>query len=209
MKKILILLFAAFALFSPAVVLAHKDKDDNSSKFQLKIESHDQDDDEDDNGNLEVGGSGFEIRGEISSISGNSFTILGQTIVVDPSQISEFKQKGILKVGSMAKVEGKIVNGTKYAKEIKVIGTGQGRFKFEIEGVTFPAGSSPSPSPSPIPSPSPTSNIDASPSPSPSPSSEPTATPSANVAVKIKASGPVDQVIEFLNQILSFLENII
>ena len=206
MRKILLLLLVTFALFSPAVVFAHKDKDEDSSKFQVNIEAED-DENDDDDVNLEVGGSSFEIRGEIDSISGNSFTILGQTIVVDPSQISEFKQKGILKVGSMAKVEGKIINGTKYAKEIKVIGTGQGRFKFEIKGIALPAGSSPSPSPSP--SPSTTSDIDASPSPSPSPSSEPTATPSANVAVKIKASGPVDQVIEFLNQIISFLGNLI
>src|SRR3990167_6794764 len=179
MRKILILFFISIVFFSPAVVFAHKDKGESKSNFQVKIESED---DEDENANFELGGASFEIRGEISSISGNSFTILDQTIVVDPSQVSEFKQKGILKVGNMAKVEGKIINGTKYAKEIKVIGTGQGQFKFEI---------------------------DASPSASPSPSPEPTATPSANVAVKIKASGPVDQVIEFLNQILSFLENLI
>ncbi len=206
MRKILILLFTAFALFSPAVVFAHKDKDQRSSKFEVKIENED---DEDDNVNFEIGQSSFEIKGEIRSISGNSFTILGQTIVVDPSQVSEFKQKGILKVGNMAKVKGKIINGTKYAKEIKVIGQGQGRFKFEIKGIVLPAHSSPSLSPSPSPSPSPTSDISESPSPSPSPSPEPSATPSANVAVKIKAIGSIDQVIEFLNQILSFLGNLI
>ena len=204
MRKILILALTAFVLFSPAVVFAHKDKHEGSSKFEVKIESED---DEEDEFNLGIGGQSFQIRGEISLISGNSFTILDQTIVVDPSAVSEFKQKGILKVGNTVKVEGKIVNGTKYAEEIMVIGTGQGRFKFEIKGFTLPAQSSPSPSPSPNPSPSPISDISESPSPSPSPS--PSATPSANVSVKIKASGPVDQVIEFISQILSFLENLI
>lgn len=207
MKKFLILFIAALFVLSPAVVFAHKDNGHGSSKFEVKIEA--EDDEDDDDLNLEADGASFEIKGEISAISGNSFTILDQTIVIDPSQVSEFEQKGILAVGNMAKVEGKIINGTKYAKEIKIIGTGQGRFKFEIEGITLPAGGSPNPSPSPSPSPSPTSDLDASPSPLPSPSVEPSATPSANVAVKIKASGPIDQVIEFLNQILSFLENLI
>jgi len=202
MRKTLILLLAALALFSPTAIFAHKDKHAGSSKFEVKIESED---DEEDEFNLGIGGQSFQIRGEISLISGNSFTILDQTIVVDPSAVSEFKQKGILKVGNTAKVEGKIINGTKYAKEIKIIGQGQGRFKFEIKSIALPAQSSPSPSPSP--SSSPTSDISESPSPSPSPS--PSATPSANVSVKIKASGPVDQVIEFISQILSFLETLI
>ena len=202
MRKTLILLLAALALFSPTAIFAHKDKHAGSSKFEVKIESED---DEEDEFNLGIGGQRFQIRGEISLISGNSFTILDQTIVVDPSAVSEFKQKGILKVGNTAKVEGKIINGTKYAKEIKIIGQGQGRFKFEIKSIALPAQSSPSPSPSP--SSSPTSDISESPSPSPSPS--PSATPSANVSVKIKASGPVDQVIEFISQILSFLETLI
>ena len=204
MRKTLILLLAALALFSPTAIFAHKDKHAGSSKFEVKIESED---DEEDEFNLGIGGQSFQIRGEISLISGNSFTILDQTIVVDPSAVSEFKQKGILKVGNTAKVEGKIINGTKYAKEIKIIGQGQGRFKFEIKSIALSAQSSPSPSPSPNPSPSPTSDISESPSPSPSPS--PSATPSANVSVKIKASGPVDQVIEFISQILSFLETLI
>jgi len=99
MRKTLILLLAALALFSPTAIFAHKDKHAGSSKFEVKIESED---DGDDDANFEVGQSSFEIRGEIGSILGNSFTISDQTIVVDPSQVSEFKQKGILVVGNMA-----------------------------------------------------------------------------------------------------------
>lgn len=73
----------------------------------------------------------FDIQGEITAVAGNNFVVSGQTIFIDPSQVKEFEQKGILAVGRRVKVEGIIKNNIKFAQEINVIGTGQGRFKFE------------------------------------------------------------------------------
>lgn len=207
MKKFLPLFTLIFLLLLPTLTFAHENKNENGnnrSRFELKVENE-QDDDEN-HVRLEIGTQEFEIRGEITEISSNTFVILGQTITIDPSQVSEFKQKGILKVGNIAKVEGVVVGSTKFADEIKVIGTGQGRFKFEIEGLTLPSSSSsPTPSVSPSPSASPEATSSASPSPSPSPE----ATAAANVSVKIKAQGPIDEVIAFLEQVLSILKNLV
>ena len=207
MRKILPLFALIFLLLTPTLIFASNDKNgngNNRSRFELKVENE-QDDDEN-HARFEIGTQEFKISGEISSISANTFVILGQTITIDPSQISQFEQKGILKVGNVAKVEGVIVGSTKFAKEIKVIGTGQGRFKFEIEGLSLPSSNpSPTPSVSPQPSASPEATSSASPPPSPSPE----ATQSADVSVKIKAQGPIDQVVAFLEQVLSILKNLV
>lgn len=75
----------------------------------------------------------FEIMGEISAIAGNNFVVSNHTIFIDPSQVKEFEQKGILEVGKRVKVEGIVKNGVNFAEEINVIGTGQGKFKFEVK----------------------------------------------------------------------------
>lgn len=206
MKKFLPLFALIFLLLLPTLTFAHENKNgngNNRSRFELKVENEQ---DDENHTRFEIGTQEFKISGEISSISANTFVILGQTITIDPSQVSQFKQKGILKVGNVAKVEGVIVGSTKFAKEIKVIGTGQGRFKFEIEGLSLPSSNpSPTPSVSPQPSASPEATSSASPPPSPSPE----ATQSADVSVKIKAQGPIDQVVAFLEQVLSILKNLV
>ncbi len=206
MKKFLPLFALIFLLLLPTLTFAHENKNgngNNRSRFELKVENEQ---DDENHTRFEIGTQEFKISGEISSISANTFVILGQTITIDPSQISQFEQKGILKVGNVAKVEGVIVGSTKFAKEIKVIGTGQGRFKFEIEGLSLPSSNpSPTPSVSPQPSASPEATSSASPPPSPSPE----ATQSADVSVKIKAQGPIDQVVAFLEQVLSILKNLV
>lgn len=170
----------------------------NNSRFELKIEN----DDDENEVEEEAAGGRFEIKGEITAISQNSFVVLGQSINIDPSKVSKFEQKGILMVGNIAKVEGIVINGTKFAQEINVIGTGQGKFKFEISGV-LPAVTTPTPTPTATPS----TTIGPSPTPTATPTATPT--PSANVKVKIKAVGPLDQVISFIQQILSFLTNLV
>jgi len=146
---------------------------------------------------LEVNGQEFEVRGEISAVSGNTFVVLGQTITVDPSKVSKFKQKGILEVGKRVKAEGVIQNGTKFASEINVIGTGQGRFKFEVRGnnitlnptaIITPTGVAPSGTITPTPT---------------------TESASFDAKVKVKAQGSIDQVIAFLKQVMTLLENLI
>ena len=107
----------------------NRGENNGRQRFELKIENKIEDEDEVEVENevenkLEVNGQEFEVRGEISAVSGNTFVVLGQTITVDPSKVNEFKQKGILEVGKRVKAEGVIQGGTKFAREIKVIGTG-------------------------------------------------------------------------------------
>lgn len=76
----------------------------------------------------------FRIQGQITAVSGSGtiFVVGGQTIVIDPTRVAGFKQKGIIVVGNMVKVEGITINGTMLAKDINVVGTGQGRFQLEV-----------------------------------------------------------------------------
>lgn len=212
MKKLLPILTLAFILTATPVFASqgkNSHKNDNESRFELKIRGDHQDndrghnnknsedEDEDNKTKIEIDNSEFEVRGEITSVSANSFVIAGQTINIDPLKVSEFEQKGILAVGNSAKVEGIIVDGDKFAEEIKLIGTGQGRFKFEIRGLTISASPTPGATPSASPDASPQASV------SPSPSSSPSV--SSDIRVKIKANGPLDQVVAFLQQILGFL----
>ncbi len=190
-------------LFSAPVISAHND-DSKSGKSKLEFELKIDDDEDEDEDKFELGNQEFEITGEITSLGGNSFEILGQTINVDPSKVSKFEQKGILEVGLIAKVEGVLIAGEKFAQEIKVIGTGQGRFKFEIEGSGIGNQTNNTASSNPPSSPSPTiQSSQTSPTPSnPLPSTN--STPA--IEVKIKAKGPIDRIVDFLKQILSFFQ---
>lgn len=213
MKKLLPVLVILFLLFGTPV-LAKSEKShsqSNETQLEVKVQQGSSDDNEHqgpkkENLKLEIGDSEFEVMGEITSVSNTSFEIGGQTINIDPSKVSKFKQKGILEVGNMAKVEGVIADGEKFAEEIKLIGKGQGRFKFEIKGLF-----SGSPEPSGSPSASPTSSPDASVEPGASPSVSPSASPAASsdIRVKIKAIGPIDEVITFLEQVLGFLGGLV
>ncbi len=97
---------------------------DNEDEFEIKIEATPK---------IEIKDNKFETTGVISSISGNSFVVGDQTITIDISQVKKFEQKGILTVGKTVKVEGVIVNGTKFAKEIKVFEIGGQEVKIEIK----------------------------------------------------------------------------
>jgi len=199
MKKLLPVLAIIFLLVTTPA-FANSEKNHNKkdqSLFELRINSHNENrGNSQDEINIEVEDSKFEIRGEITAVSTNSFAISGQTINIDPSKVSKFKQKGILEVGNNAKVEGVVIDGSNFAQSIKLIGTGQGRFKFEIRGLTSTDSDDSEDSETPSASPG------ASPLVSPSPSVSP------NVKVKIKANGPLDQVVTFLQQILGFLTNL-
>ncbi|MFZ5932543.1 MAG: DUF5666 domain-containing protein [Patescibacteria group bacterium] len=220
MQKIALILTTLMLLTAIPVVSAHdedKDREREREELRLEVRSHNENGDEEENE--------FEIKGEIESVGENSFVVNGQTILIDITQVGKFKQKGILKVGVMVKVEGVIINGNYYAAEIMTIGTGQGRFQIIIKEL-FPhckpirrpwifrwqrcvkglfTPSSPFPSPTPSASPTPESTPTVSPSPSVSPT--PTATPI--VEVKVKAVGPIELVISFLEQVLAYLQGLI
>lgn len=154
-KGILTILLLSFLLTVPSVsTLAKEGSDGKSGRNgdQVKIASEDEDDEdedidhdiaeleaEDDEDEFEIEiedadeGSEFEIAGTITSISGNTFAVGGETITIDISKVEEFEQKGILTVGNSVKVEGIIVDGQKFAQEIKVFGVGGKNLKIEIK----------------------------------------------------------------------------
>lgn len=128
-KKLILALLTVLLMFiaSPS---AYADKDqgpkiNDHTKFELKFDENTQK---------------FEIRGEITAIAGNNFVVSSQTIFIDPTQVKEFEQKGVLAIGKRVKVEGIVKNGVNFAQEINVIGTGQGRFKFESENKSLATG---------------------------------------------------------------------
>ncbi|MCL4353181.1 DUF5666 domain-containing protein [Patescibacteria group bacterium] len=133
---IIITLFFLLFWLLPSVSFAQGQEDGIHSSFKaggdvgvsdLKAETEN---------NLEVDADSQQtsfIRGTISALSGNSFVVGGKTtIVIDPSKVAEFSQKGNLAVGSRVKVSFVSQNGVNYAKEINVIGTGQGRFQIKM-----------------------------------------------------------------------------
>lgn len=97
-------------------------RDDDRVRIEIRREVEDENEDEDDEERVEVKGNEFEIRGKITSVSENSFTVLDNTVFVDPALVSDFKQRGILNVGEDVRVKGVIVDNKKFAREIRVLG---------------------------------------------------------------------------------------
>ena len=180
----------------------------------------------------------FELSGVIGQVNSSSFIVNQQEIYIDPVQVTKYVQKGILKSGERVKVKGVIKDAKKYAADINVIGTGQGRFKLILSslfGIPKPSASpNPTASPSPSTSPSPiaTAIATASPEVSPTPlpaspvpeetvSPSPTASPLAEVeedmdktllddlGILIKMSGPAEKMQEFMDQIKQFFGNLL
>lgn len=61
----------------------------------------------------------FDIRGTVDSISDSSFMIVGQTVVTDPSMVSDFRQRAEVMVGSMLRVRGVIMDGTFFVERVE------------------------------------------------------------------------------------------
>lgn len=100
--------------------------------------------DEDKNDSKDGLDSRFRLDGEITALAESSFKVGGEEVFVNPGAVADFKQKGILKLGKRVKVEGVIIDGLKYAREIMLVGEGQGRFQIQFEsnqgvGLSFPA----------------------------------------------------------------------
>lgn len=100
--------------------IAELEAEDDEDEFEIKVEDADE-------------GDKFETAGAIASISENTFVVAGETITIDISKVKEFKQKGILAVGNSVKVEGVVVDGQKFAQEIKVFGQSGKNIKIEIK----------------------------------------------------------------------------
>lgn len=210
MARVFLILLVSFILAAPTAVLAHKSHSENQGKSHLvaKFESDDEDDEDEDEIKAQSKAQSdnkFEIKGMITAVSGNSFVINGQTVNINPQVTGEFEQKGLLETGVMAKVEGQVVDGQLFAEEVKIIGQGQGRFKFEIKGLGT-LFSLPTPTPSPTP---PAEETTPSPTPTPSPSPEVGAAATTMANIQVKAVGPLDQVVGFIESILNFLKGLV
>lgn len=205
MKNKTIFLFLLLFVLTPAAALAKEGSDDHSGddhgRFEVRINQNqignrievenEVEVEQQKRVRFEVKDNKFEIRGEITSIGDNSFVIGSQTIRISPATTGKFEQKGNLAVGAFAKVEGVIINNIFFATEIKTeaqgrFGTPPARFKFKVDGVNHHV---------------PGSTISAT------PSAFPIASSSARV--EIKARGPVDQVIKFIESILASLKNLV
>ncbi len=79
--------------------------------------------------------SSFIVSGTITSLSDNAIVVSNQTIIIDLTKVPEFTQKGILAVGASVRIKGIIVGDIKYAEDVNVIKTGQGRFQFSTKVV--------------------------------------------------------------------------
>jgi len=123
----------------------------------------------------------FTIMGVIEDFGDNWIKINSKTIKIDTLITGEVELKGKLAIGKKVKIEGIIDGETYYAKQYKIIGSGQGRFQDEIENDDYDEHddeededdkeqiviNSPSPTSTPIASPSPI--VTAVPSVSPNP----------------------------------------
>lgn len=86
----------------------------------------------------------FEMKGMASDVTETSFTLNGETILIDISITGKLMQRGVLKNGSYVKVEGKVIDGKLYVVHIKV----------SSQSPTITPSVSPSPTLSPTPTPS-------------------------------------------------------
>lgn len=133
---------------------------------------------------VEVGNNKFEITGEVGAVSGNTFTIAGRIITIDPSRVADFEQKVTPSVGQIVKVEGIIEGTTMLAREIKsaITPPAQIRAKFEVKGIK------------PIPTnESQTNDLSAT----------------GNVKVEVKTKGSTEDAASILDRILSFLRSLV
>lgn len=97
LKKTLVLtVFALLAL--PAIAFA---SDIVEEKFELETDK-------------------FKVEGIVTSTGGNSFVVLGHTIMIDPAIVEELKLEGTIVTGAEVKAEGIVTGGTLFAEEVKV-----------------------------------------------------------------------------------------
>ena len=140
---------------------------------------------------------GFELSGTISNLTATTFDLNGKTIKIDATVSGKIQINGTLANDAYAKVEGKIVDGNYYAREIKV-GVKANKDQDENDNKD-------NISPTVTPSVSPTPGVSVSPTPS--------ATPTAgNVEkignqLKISITGSLADVIKALENLLNTLKS--
>lgn len=127
MKKIVIIFLLFLALSTSFKVSAQQIKADaelDSSLFTQEDNMNNQKIETDSN---------FEIQGQITSVNQNSFSLLGELIVV--SQDTQFQQNENINVGDFVKVDGVIKNGIKIADKVTILKPGVSQ-KTDVETTT-------------------------------------------------------------------------
>jgi len=168
----------------------------NSDNKETEIEAE--------NKNIEKNKNRFLIRGKITSVSGNTFTVSGESITIDLSKVSKFKQKGILNVDKYVKIKGIILEDKKYAEQVIVK-----KNKTEVEEGDDENDNEINPTPTVSPAVSPTATV------SPTITTTPSVTPSTNPAplvnakIKIQGKGSIEELIETFENLLSYLKSLV
>lgn len=111
------------------------ERDDNRVRIKIEEKRENEIEIKDEQEEVEIKGNNFEIRGEIIKVEKDSFIVASQTIFIDPSLVRNFEQRSILKVGERVKVEGIIIDGKKFAREIKVFRNDQ-QVEIEVKNAT-------------------------------------------------------------------------
>ena len=132
---------------------------------------------------------GFELKGVVSNLTANSFSVNNTSVNINLAVTNKVHINGTLEENAFVKVEGKVVDGKYFAKEIKVEDRNGGDKNEKEEKNINPI----SPTTSPT--------ISASPSPDINESAK-----KADNKVDIKISGSLESVIDALENLLNILK---
>lgn len=226
MKKIMFVPMLLIFLVSAPIALANNSKEQNENHFNpgkilnlTKQTNNSIIKEEDKNENKSINLNNFFIWGKITSISSDSIVVMDQTVYIDHSKVSKFKQKGILETDKVVKVKGVIIDGKKYATEIEVK-KNDGLFRIRIkdgededdeEEIISPTPTSTPSAVTPTTSPTitPTESITPSVSPSISPSVTPTPTATSESGLSEENKEEISQILKKLQDLLAFLRDFI
>ncbi len=140
---------------------------------------------------VEINNDAFKIKGTVTAVSSNSFSVNNQKVFKDSSKL-QFSQEGSLEVGKNIETEGKIFVGDLYASKIKTSGEGNSNpggsnTKIEVNNKSLDNDQDETESP----------NSSASASASPSPKT-----------VKEEIQNPIQQILKAIENLISFLNKL-
>ncbi|MCL4353933.1 DUF5666 domain-containing protein [Patescibacteria group bacterium] len=135
---------------------------------------------------------GFEMKGNISNVSAASFDLNGKTIKLDATATGKLQIKGTLVKDAFVKVEGKLIDGIYYAKDIKVQqskGGEENENESEIDDENDSPTVTPTASLTPTPSVAPTGTLE-----------------KHGNQIKVTVSGTLEEIIKALEDLLAQLK---
>ncbi|MCL4354773.1 DUF5666 domain-containing protein [Patescibacteria group bacterium] len=136
---------------------------------------------------------GFEMKGSISNVSPTSFDLNGKNIKMDATTTGKLQIKGTLVNDAFVKVEGKLIDGIYYAKDIKVQqnkGGEENENESEIDDENDSPTVTPTASLTPTPSVAPTGTVE-----------------KHGNQIKVTISGTLEEIIKALEDLLNTLKS--